>query len=617
MNERRRFNSAERVALYLAADGRCKSCGTGLGPGWHADHEIPYSAGGPTDVINGQALCPACNLTKGDNFMELRKWQSDALTKLLTRDEDFLCVATPGAGKTTFALTAAKKLIDRSEVRRIIAVVPTSHLRGQWKTAAAKLGIQLDDTFVNKNGAVAADYDGPVVTYATVVQEPALWRHLATRQDTLIILDEIHHAGEDDKLRWGPALKAAFEPARRRLLLSGTPFRTDRTPIPFVRYDQDRECVPSYNYDYGQALFDRTVVRPIAFSALNGEARWRDAGSIRSAALADADDETLSKALAGALLPEGDWIPSVLRQANDELTRHRIDTPDAGGLIVAPGQPEARAYAKILHKITGEDAVLATSDEPDASRRISEFAGGSARWIVAVQMVSEGVDIPRLSVGVYASRTKTEMFFRQVAGRFVRMRDEYDETFATLFIPSIQPLLKYAADIEKTVNAVLAEEECQIRREVKERGSQTALQFDLVEPLGSSEAIHYSTILSGESFSDEELRYAESILQGSSGPASASPAWMARALRLAGHGKVVGTVTVTPEAAQPLADEKKSLRRLLGRKVGMLNKLTNVPHSHIHTKLNQHFKDTVKTATSETLQQRLDVVGRWIEAERA
>ncbi len=612
MSERRRFNSRERTALYLAADGRCQSCGAELKPGWHGDHETPYSRGGKTDVTNGQALCPICNVKKGSKLMQLRQWQADALDLFLRSNKDFLAVATPGAGKTTFALTAAEKMMTRDEVRRIIVVVPTSHLRGQWARAAAKAGIQLNHRFANGDGALATDYDGAVVTYHGVAAAPLLWRKLASDVSTLVILDEVHHGGDD--LAWGTALKDAFEPATRRLLLSGTPFRTDGAAIPFVTYNENRKCVPSYNYDYGMALLDREVVRPVEFPVLDGSVRWRDAGAVVSTELANADDATLVNALNAALNPDGDWIASVLRRADEELTRQRAEVPDAAGLVVASDQFKARRYAEILRRITGEPATVAISDEPEASAFIDRFGRGTSRWIVAVQMVAEGVDIPRLAVGVYASKIRTEMFFRQVVGRFVRLRSRDDETYATVFIPAIPPLLRFAQDIERTVNQALAEDEQKSRREAKERDGQTQMRFDLVEPLDSSEAVHQSTILSGDTIPDEELRRAEAAMKAVGILTGVSAAQVAKLLRVAGAGRVVGSATVVSEAAPvPLADEKATLRRLLNRKVGKLNRAKELPHSHIHAQLNRITGDNVKTATVETLHRRLEILDRWLE----
>ncbi|MFD6363804.1 DEAD/DEAH box helicase family protein, partial [Streptomyces roseolus] len=274
---RRRFNGTERTALYLAADGICQSCGTPLEPGWHADHMQPYSASGPTEILNGQALCPTCNLEKGDSYMKLRKWQEDGLRRFLGTTGDFLAVATPGAGKTTFAVQAAKAMIDRGEISNLIVIVPTAHLRGQWAKSAARSGIKLDSKFVNRSQELARDYDGVVATYQSVAASPLLWRKLACnpRKPSLIILDEVHHAGDAEHLAWGTALSEAFGDAYRRLSLSGTPFRSDAKPIPFLNYDAARRVVPDVNYDYGMALQDLEVVRPVAFPAMDGEARWR------------------------------------------------------------------------------------------------------------------------------------------------------------------------------------------------------------------------------------------------------------------------------------------------------------------------------------------------------
>ncbi|MBJ6633852.1 DEAD/DEAH box helicase family protein [Streptomyces sp. I5] len=338
-DHRRAFNSAERVALFLAADGRCTACGQELAPSWHGDHIRPWSGGGPTDVTNGQALCPGCNLKKGQRSMAdvfgLREWQQEARERYHSRNGgaggSFLVVATPGAGKTTFALTIAKDLIDQGVIEKIVVVVPTAHLRRQWSEAANKSGVQLDHRFVNANGVVGRDFDGVVVTYQTVASEQALWRKLCSMRRTLVIFDEIHHAGEGDEQRWGPALKAAFDDATRRLLLSGTPFRTDGTPIPFVEYENKR-AVPGYNYDYGMALADGGVVRPVVFPAMDGESKWRRAGemAVTSITLADTDEKTVPPALKAALDPNGEWIPSVLQEADAALTQARIDTPDAG-----------------------------------------------------------------------------------------------------------------------------------------------------------------------------------------------------------------------------------------------------------------------------------------------
>lgn len=606
--ERRHFNDGERVSLFLAADGHCSGCGDELEPGWHADHIVPYAAGGKTDVANGQALCPTCNLKKGARPMRgLRQWQQAALRKYAAQHGDFLVVATPGAGKTTFALHAAMQLVESGRVSRIIVVVPTSHLRGQWARAAAKVGIQLDSRFTNGVGVIAKDYDGVVVTYATVAKEGGLWRRHAVSEATLVILDEVHHAGERDNLSWGPALTAAFEAASRRLMLSGTPFRSDGAPIPFVKYDAEGRCVPGYSYDYGEALRDRDVVRPIEFPVLDGTMRWRVDKVELSTELSSADDATMATALAVAVDPDGDWMPSVLRRADEELTRVREAMPDAGGLVIAADQPKARRYGQILERICREPVAVAISDEPDASDIIDHFAASRSRWIVAVAMVSEGVDIPRLAVGVYASRTRTEMFFRQVVGRFVRMTSAEDETYASLFIPAIEPLVRFAREIETTVSAVLRDQT--EGKATGERESSVRV-FDLVE---STEAAHTSTVLAGSQPDDHELRRAHAAMTAAGVTSGISVAQAALLLRAGGMAPVVGTVQVsTPAPPRPLVDEKASLKSIIKKKVNDLARLRSLEQKRIHYTLNQTCRDVIATATLDTLRRRLEILDSWL-----
>src|SRR5699024_3373296 len=133
--------------------------------------------------------------------------------------------------------------------------------------------------------------------------------------------------------------------------------------------------------------------------------------------------EQTARAWRTALDPAGDWIPAVLTAANTRLEQLRAGgVPDAGGLVIASDQKTARAYAKVLERIAGDAPTVVLSDDPTASQRIAEFAEGDGRWMVAVRMVSEGVDVPRLAVGVYATSASTPLYFAQAVGRFVRSR---------------------------------------------------------------------------------------------------------------------------------------------------------------------------------------------------
>ncbi|MBD0322580.1 MAG: DEAD/DEAH box helicase family protein, partial [Aldersonia sp.] len=293
----------------------------------------------------------------------MRAWQRRALTKYLsTKPRDFLAVATPGAGKTTFALKVAGELLADRTVDQVTVVAPTEHLKHQWAAAATRFGIALDSRFSNATGATSSDYHGVVVTYAQVAAHPMRHRVRTENRRTLVILDEIHHAG--DAKSWGDGVREAFDDATRRLTLTGTPFRSDDSPIPFVTYEPDEEGLPrsraDHSYGYAEALADG-VVRPVVFLAYSGEARWRDsAGEEYNARLGEPlTAEHTARAWRTALDPNGDWMASVLRAADTRLGQLRASgMRDAGGLVIASDQTDARAYADLLTAITGEPPVL-------------------------------------------------------------------------------------------------------------------------------------------------------------------------------------------------------------------------------------------------------------------
>src|SRR5581483_3244620 len=164
--------------------------------------------------------------------------------------------------------------------------------------------------------------------------------------------------------------------------------------------------------------------------------------------------DAIAQAWRTALDPAGEWVSRVLEAADKRLTEVRRGMPDAGGLVIANDHADARAYAALLRGMTGKRPVVVLSDDPAASKKISAFAGSQDRWMVAVRMVSEGVDIPRLAVGVYATSVSTALFFAQAVGRFVRARRR-GET-ASIFLPSIPALLGYAAELETERDHVLA-----------------------------------------------------------------------------------------------------------------------------------------------------------------
>lgn len=387
----------------------------------------------------------------------LRRWQIRALQRYAEADaRDFLVTATPGSGKTTFALTLAGRLLAQRVVQRVIVVVPTDHLRGQWADAAARLGLWLDPDLPNSVGPVREGTLGYVATYAQVASKPMLHRNRAEARSTLVIMDEIHHAG--DGLTWGDGLREAFDTAKRRLGLSGTPFRTKADErIPFVAYEEEGDEVRSiadFSYSYGDALAD-SAVRPVVFAAYTGTARWlNDAGEAFAAMLGSGTTRDEDKAWRTALSPTGRWVPHVIAAVDERVRAQRAaGIEDAAGIILANDQETARAYAAVAARVTGEEPAVVLSEDADASQRLTAFTHGRQRLVVCVRMISEGVDIPRATTLGYLCSARTPLFFAQAVGRVVRARGGQET--ASVYLPAVRPLLALAAEMESARNAVV------------------------------------------------------------------------------------------------------------------------------------------------------------------
>jgi len=600
---------------------------------------------------------------RDDLLLGLRGWQKDAYHEYFKRPRrDFLLVATPGAGKTLYALTIAAELLARREVARLTIVTPTEHLKHQWAEAAGRFGLAIDSAYKNAQGRTGADFAGVAVTYAQVAAHPALHRQRTENRRMLVIFDEIHHAG--DALSWGDAVKEAFDPARRRLGLTGTPFRSDANPIPFVTYVDEpgggKRSSSDYVYGYGPALED-SVVRPVIFLAYSGEMRWRTrAGDEITATLGTPmTKDQIAQAWRTALDPAGEWVSRVIEAADKRLTEVRRGMPDAAGLVIAGDHEDARAYAALLRRHTGKRPVVVLSDDPAASKKISAFAASEDRWMVAVRMVSEGVDIPRLAVGVYATSVSTALFFAQAVGRFVRVRRR-GET-ASVFLPSVPVLLSYAAELEAERDHILryrigdAPEEEELEQAQRQRDTPDTFDEPAFQALTAS--AHFDRVLyDGGEFgtataagSPEEedflglpgllepdqvrtlLRQRQNAqLTTRSRTASSSTAASSRAAESTAAAKsavspiapvapgasavsAAQAATAPPVSRQALAALRKELNGL----VGAWSHRTGQPHGVIHAELRRTCGGPqLPQATADQIQARIDMLRRWAVSGR-
>ncbi|AWV48139.1 hypothetical protein JK2ML_1624 [Mycobacterium leprae Kyoto-2] len=579
----------------------------------------------------GTVLTQRVSQATVEDSRPLRGWQRRAMVKYLaSQPRDFLAVATPGSGKTTFALRVMTELLNSHAVEQVTVVVPTEHLKVQWTRAAATHGLALDPKFSNTNPRTSPEYHGVTMTYAQVAAHPTLHRVRTEGRRTLVIFDEIHHGG--NAKAWGDAIREAFSDATRRLALTGTPFRSDDKPIPFVTYALDADGLmhsqADHTYSYAEGLADG-VVRPVVFLVYSGQARWRNsAGEEHAARLGEPlSAEQTARAWRTALDPSGEWMPAVISAADQRLRQLRTHVPDAGGMIIASDQTAARAYANLLAQMTSETPTLVLSDDPGSSARITEFAKNTSQWLIAVRMVSEGVDIPRLSVGIYATSASTPLFFAQAIGRFVRSRHP-GET-ASIFVPSVPNLLQLASELETQRNHVLGKPHrestdnplggnpatmTQTEQDDTEKyftaiGADAELDqiifdgssFGTATPAGSEEEAYYLGIpglLDADQMrallhrrQNEQLQKRTAAQQASSTPdrTSGAPASV--------HGQL------------------RELRRELNSLVSIAHHHTGKPHGWIHNELRRRCGGPpIAAATHDQLKARIDAV-RQLNAE--
>jgi superfamily II DNA or RNA helicase len=365
------------------------------------------------------------------------------------------------------------------------------------------------------------------------------------------------------------------------------------------------------------------VVRPVIFLAYSGEARWRTrAGLELSARLGEPGTaEYVARAWRTALDPAGDWVPAVLRAADQRLSQVRTAMPDAGGLVIATDQTAARAYAAMLREITGTPPALVLSDDRGSTARIARFAESDE-----LRMVSEGVDVPRLAVGVYATSASTPLYFAQAIGRFVRAR-RAGET-ASVFLPSVPPLLRLAGELEAVRDHVLGRR----RSDSDEDGGWdddllAAAQAGRDEQTGEDKAFTAlgasaqldQVIFDGASFgtgatpgTPEEEDYLG--LPGLLDPEQVAALLRARQAKQVALQKKAPSAVTAPVAAPPMAthERRAALRKQLNALVAAYHHRTGRPHGAIHSELRRQCGGPpTAVCTIEQLEQRIATVQSW------
>jgi superfamily II DNA or RNA helicase len=454
---RRRFTKRERWAAWIIQDGRSARSGEPLGSEFHADHRDPWSKGGATSIENCDALTPTENLAKGDRMKNRFAWQDEFIEKWLSwTEQNFFLCALPGAGKTRATRRVARLWIEQGGVPVIVG--PTNPIKRNWRTEFQHDGLMLDANFY---GFLRAGYHGVVTNYQAVNGQSLAFRKLCHDHPVLLICDEIHHASENELSTWGTDLRGAFELAQRRLLLSGTPVRSDRETTSFLAiepYDDDGVTKHRYKmdfeYDWPRALADG-VVRTLIFPRVKMDSVNVDFKTKGRQTFSIDDDQYLTYAL-----DDRRMVLSVLREANEKLTELRKADATAGALAVAKNIWHAKMIVELLETLGEQPVIVTSAEDDDSADVIDEFRESTKRWLVSVRQVAEGVDIQRLRVLAYLTNYVTDLAFRQFVGRVARRREHEtdDSAHGFVFIPECKSLIALAEIIESMQELALKKE---------------------------------------------------------------------------------------------------------------------------------------------------------------
>jgi superfamily II DNA or RNA helicase len=496
----------------------------------HGDHVIPWSRGGPTTMENLQALCGSCNLRKGSSPQEvalvrfdveqlgrgtgeLRLWQTEAMPLVLSalQREPVLVEACPGAGKTQFGLEVAYRMVTAGQISRVLIVVPTLAIADGWQRSASSATPGAPTMPLRSTrdwrpvDPIGDEWLGAVFTYQSLFFQTEMFLAHATDPGhrTLVIFDEVHHAGTDGA--WGASAQEAFASGAAAILsMSGTPFRINKDPIIFVPAENG-VAKPHYTYSYDRAIADGAC-RPVQFVEARGETTFRTEDNVVHTVTFD-DVELTSlgerRRLRSALewVGQGSIAHKMLADANAYILglRKRGDT-DAAGLVVCIDCDHAAEVADFMSSdVLGFRPVVAASQlrdpgDPNPANAIRFFRSSHDPWIVAVNMISEGVDIPRLRVVIYLTNRLTLLSFRQIVGRVVRKDPANVDDHGRVYLPADPRLLTMAREVTETARllpppVVIVTDGAHAGRVVIEGSQPERVAFETLETIGEQGAV--------------------------------------------------------------------------------------------------------------------------------
>ncbi|MEZ8617770.1 DEAD/DEAH box helicase [Vibrio splendidus] len=380
----------------------------------------------------------------------LREWQSEcsdrALEKYQSNCSHFFCQATPGAGKTVLAANIASRLLQSDMVDLVLCFSPSLTVSDGIKRTFSSI---LKCTFNGGMGSV-----GQSLTYQSIqFLNDEFWQTLRNHR-VFVVFDEIHHCSGSEVENaniWGQQVLSKIQGlATFTLALSGTPWRSDSLPIVMGEYsDPDGQLLVDYQYTLKKAIADGVCRTPKIVLVDNEHLSVSSSGKVESfSSILEMLKQT--KASYQSVIHNQEAMEYLLGLGCDRLEKVRLRSPNAGGLIVAASVQHAQTIKEVLSQKLGQTVSIVTYRHEEPLAEIERYRQSDAQWIVSVGMISEGTDIPRLQVCCHMSSVKTELYFRQVLGRILRVNNTINQQ-AWLFTFAEQSLIEFSERIEQDI----------------------------------------------------------------------------------------------------------------------------------------------------------------------
>lgn len=562
---------------------------------------------------------------------KLREWQQEALDRFIGMGypKRYLVHATPGAGKTVFAAAVAQKLRQANMIDLVVVITPTQNIRENWKNVMHGVGF---DICTEPSQLRHDEFDGVAICYQLLAAgsaESLLLEAYIARKRVLFVVDEIHHAAEGgpngEGNSWGEMAVRLLSRAGDDFMLglTGTPWREKGSGhLPFVNYREESEgvfvAVPDFSYGYGRAVMDMVCrVAEFRFYRSTGAAVAGDGLEFSEMDEFLAEDEARRVYRQSLHQQDSPFLKAMILDAETSLREKELEMPGAAALFVADDIVAAKAAARLIHDLTGSEPVLVHSDDPRSAEKLQSFAGGQGRWLVAVQMVSEGVDIPRLSIVVYATTDATELRFRQIVGRAVRCIGMNDPLVATVFLGRLHPLIDHAALIEEEKHHVVVQVLEDALELVRDLRASIAEQIESGIQIVDAEADGVMFRGEWDTALAEEVRQ---VLAEALSEREARELAQRVAERL--YGRDVARAAAPQPARDPIpkADQKNLMRTLIKAEVGKVLNLRGMRDSDgyksYYGSLIRRFGAPVKELPLATLAEVLRFVQTDLAAER-